>query len=99
MAVNSPNPGTFLVQMSAAVVALRNDFSTLVWMNAYITAMGGATFLEAASPNGIGLNSADAGVVVSTLGNLAALAAIYNGGTPGAALNYSANSEPLWGGQ
>lgn len=99
MAVNAPNPGLFLGQISTAVVNLRNNFATITNLNAYITAMGGATFLTAAAPNGIGLSVGDANTVVSTLGNLAALAAVYNGGQPGAALNYAANSEPLWSGQ
>jgi hypothetical protein len=98
MAVNAPNPGLFLNQITQAVVSLRNDFNTLVWLNSYITSMGGATFLEAASPNGIAMDSADAEIVVSTLGNLAALAAVYNGGQAGSTLNYQSNSEPLWGG-
>lgn len=98
MAVNAPNPGIFLAQITQAVVNLRNDFQTIANLNAYIGAMGGATFLTTAQPNGIGMTTGDAAVVTSTLGNLAALAAAYNGGTPGAALNYATNSQPLWGG-
>ena len=95
MAVNPPNPGNFQQQISQAVVNLRNDFQTIANLNSYITAQGGATFLTSI----IGLSSADASTVVATLGNLAALAATYEGGTPGAALDYRSNSEPLWGGQ
>jgi hypothetical protein len=99
MAVNVPNPGNYLAQISTNVVGLRNNFAAIVNQLAYIDSMGGATFLEAAYPAGMGLAAGDAAVVLSTLGNLAALAAVYNGGAPGAALNYSANSQPLWGGQ
>jgi len=99
MAVNVPNPGLFLSQISGAVVSLRNDFTTLQRLNNYITAMGGAEFLEAATPNGMGMAPADAAVVVSTLGNLTALASAYAGGAQAQQLDYQANSEPLWGGQ
>lgn len=96
MAVNVPSPSIFLQQITNAVVGLRNDFQLILNLNAYLTAQGGATFLEAAPYS---LSSSDAATVVSTLANLAALAAIYNGGTPNQTLNYSANSELLWGGQ
>jgi hypothetical protein len=99
MAVNAPNPGAFLQQISQAVVNLRNDFTTLTRLNNYITAMGGATFLEAAYPNGIGMATADAAVVISTLGNLTTLGTGYTGGAPAPQLDYQSNSEPLWGGQ
>lgn len=96
MAVNVPAPAIFLQQISNAVVALRNDFQTLENLNAYLTAQGGAAFLEAAPYN---LSANDAAVVVSTLANHATLAGIYNGATPNQTLNYSANGELLWGGQ
>ena len=95
MAVNAPNPGIFYGNITAAVVALRNDFQTILNINAYVTAMGGVTFLQAA-PFSLGTGDADA--LVACLGNLAELAAIYSGGTPGGALNYAANSEPFWSG-
>ena len=95
MAVNPPNPGAFYASITAAVTGLRDVFQTLVNLNAYVTAMGGTAFLEAAPYT---LASGDAAALVATLGNLAALAAIYSGGAPGGALNYSANSEPFWSG-
>ena len=45
------------------------------------------------------MDTEDAAAVVSTMGNLAGLAAVYSGGQPGAALNYYANSQTLWGGK
>jgi hypothetical protein len=96
MAVNVPSPSIFLQQISNAVVALRNDFQTIQNLNAYLTAEGGAAFLQAAPYN---LSANDAAMVVATLANLATLAGIYNGATPNQTLNYSANSELLWGGQ
>lgn len=95
MTVAAPNSGSFQQQICIAVVALRNAFQTITNLNAYIVAQGGSSFLTGT----IGLSSDDAAVVVSTLGNLSALGDIYTGGTPGAALNYLSNSEPLWGGQ
>lgn len=99
MAVNVPNQGIFVQQLTQAVISIRNDFQAIVNLNGYVTSMGGATFLTAAAPNGIGLGSSDASAIVATLGNLAALAAAYNGGSPAPQLNYSANSEPFWAGQ
>ncbi len=95
MAINPPNPGLFLASLTSIAVNIRNDFQTVINLNAYITSEGGAAFLE----NTIGMSATDAATAIATLGNLAALAAIYQGGAPGAALNYQANSEPLWGGQ
>ena len=85
MAVNVPNPGLFFAQIGQAITSLRNDYQTVLNLNAYITAMGGATFLEAAP---FSLSSGDASAVVAALGNLA-------GSNLGTALT---NSETLWGG-
>lgn len=92
--INPPNPGSFQNQMSQAVVNLRNDFQVIANLNDYITAAGGATFLQSV----IGLTSSDAAVAVSTLANLAALNGVYNGGAPVAQLNFKENSNLLWGG-
>jgi hypothetical protein len=95
VSVNTPNSGTFQQQISDATVALRNDFQTLKNLNDYIIAEGGSTWLA----NTVGIAAPDAAVIVSTLGNLAALEAIYRGGTPGAAFDYRTNSNLLWGGK
>ena len=94
MTINSPNPGGFQGQMSQCLVSVRNDFQAVLNINGYITAQGGATFLE----NVIQLSVTDAGVAVAAFGNHAALAAIYQGGAPGGAFNYMDNGQPLWGG-
>jgi hypothetical protein len=88
MAVNVPNPGLYLGNLSSHITALRNAYQTVLNDNAYIAAMGGATFLEAASPNGLALASGDASAIVAALGNLAA-------SNLGTALT---DSETLWGG-
>jgi hypothetical protein len=96
MAINPPNPGTFQQSLSQAAVNLRNDFQAIVFLNNYINACGGATFLETT----IGLSTADAGVVVSTMANLATLANVYMGtATQQTTFSYMGNSELLWGGQ
>ena len=95
MAFNPPNPGGFQGQITAAIVAIRNNFQAIVNLNEYITSEGGASFLETV----IGLESNDAAAVIAALGNHATLAGIYQGATPGAAFNYLANGEPLWSGQ
>jgi hypothetical protein len=99
MPVNTPNPGGYQGQISQAIVNVRNDMQTIINMNNYITSMGGVAFLTAAFPNGIGMAEADASATIAAIGNHAALAAIYQGGIPGPALDYRANGEPLWGGQ
>jgi hypothetical protein len=92
---NQPgSTGQINAQVTAMCLALRNDFQNVLNFSGWLAAIGGAAFLES-----IGFTAADAAVVVSTVGNLAALAAVYQGGAPGAALNYSANGEILWGGQ
>jgi hypothetical protein len=83
-------------QVGALTVALRNDFAAIVNMNASLTAQPGGAHAFLVT---LGFLSADADVIIATLGNLAALAAIYQGGTPGGTLNYMTNSNALWGGQ
>lgn len=99
MAVNVPNAGSYLGQVSQEIVNVRDAFQAILNTNAYIGAMGGAAFLTAAAPNGLGMSAQDAAALLAAVGNHAALAAIYLGGQPGAALNYFANGEPFWGGQ
>lgn len=99
MAINAPNVTDFLNSLTRTIVNIRDDFDRLVNLNNYITAAGGANFLTAAAPNGMGMSAADAATVVSTLGNLAALAGHYNGGAQAPALNYRGNSQALWSGQ
>jgi hypothetical protein len=83
-------------QVTAMCLALRNDFQNVINFNAWLTAVGGATFLEnMTSP----FDSADAAVIVSTIGNLATLAGIWQGAAPGAAFNYETNAEVLFAGQ
>jgi hypothetical protein len=73
---------------------LRIIFQGIQNFEAWLSAQGGATALTA-----LGFTSTDAAVIVSTIGNLNTLASIYAGGAPGAAFNYEANSNALWGGQ
>lgn len=82
-------------QAGQMAVNLRDDFSRVVNFNAWITAVGGVNGLVS-----IGFPESDAQVIVSTYGNLAALAAIYQGQSALAqAFNYEINSNVLWGGQ
>jgi hypothetical protein len=83
-------------QVTAMCVDLRNDFQDIVNFYTWLNAVGGATFLENMPQP---FDSADAAVIVSTVGNLAALAAIYAGGAASQTFNYEANTEILWSGQ
>lgn len=92
MAVNVPNPGLYIADLAQRITALRNAYQGdhgIVNANAYLQAMGGATFLTAAPPDGLGLALNDANAVVAALGNLA---------TQPALVTALANSETLWGG-
>lgn len=93
--ISPPNPAAFQQRMSKLTVTLRDTFSDVQNLNDYITAAGGATFLESV----IGMSPDDAAVAVSTFANLAALAGVYDGGSPVAQLNFRANSNLLWAGQ
>lgn len=88
MAVNVPVASVYLSMLSQHITALRNAYQQVLYDNSYITAMGGATFLEAAAPNGLAQASGDASAIVAGLGNIAA-------SNLGTALT---NSETLWGG-
>lgn len=99
MSVNVPNPGTYVLQLAQNFVNVRNDFQAILNANNYIASMGGTAFLTAAFPEGMGMTTADANALIAALGNHAALALVYAGGTPGAAFNYMTNGEPFWGGQ
>jgi hypothetical protein len=79
--------------VGAMVIALRNDFATILSFSQWLNTVG-ATGLET-----LGFTTADATTIVSTVGNLATLVSIWQGGAPGSAFNYMANTEALWGGQ
>lgn len=68
MAVNVPNPGVYMVQLGQHLVNLREALNDLVQDGQYLNAMGGAAFLQAAVPNGIGLAPADATAVAASIG-------------------------------
>jgi hypothetical protein len=91
-----PNIGQINQVAGALAVQFRNDNQAILNFNEWLTASGGATFLE-----GLGMDSSDASTMVSTFGNLASLAEIYQGGPAGIGLpfNFMLNSNLLWGGQ
>lgn len=73
---------------------LRNTFQQIQNFESWLSASGGATFLQ-----GIGFTSADAATIVSTVGNLDQLRQIYQGlANLATAFNYEANSNTTWGG-
>ena len=65
MAVNTPNPGSYIGQLGNHLVALREAINDLVQDATYLNAMGGATFLEAAP---FSMNATDAQFVATTIG-------------------------------
>jgi hypothetical protein len=92
---NQPSQPQINSQISAMALSLRNDMQNVLNFNTWLSAVGGASFLQ-----GLGFSSGDAATVVSTFGNLAILAQIYQGlATQSAAFNYEANCEILFGGQ
>lgn len=90
-----PNLAQINQQIGGLTLGLRDTFQAVLNFNNWLSANGGATFLEA-----LGMDTQDAATVVSTYGNLAVLAGIWLGmGTQQAEFNYYANTEALWGGQ
>jgi hypothetical protein len=92
MAINVPNAGNYLSDISQKIAALRDAFQGsqgIVNANNYLVAMGGTAFLTALPPNGIGMSGPDASALVAALGNLA---------TQPALVSALANSETAWGG-
>lgn len=69
MAVNVPNPGSYLSQLGQHVVDLQSAIDNLVADGTYLNAMGGAAFLEAAPFN---LSAGDAALIESTIGAVTA---------------------------
>jgi hypothetical protein len=92
---NQPTQAQINATVGGFATQLRALFQGVQNFEAWLSAAGGATALEA-----LGFTAGDAGVVVSTVGNLSALAGIYAGAAQtGGAFNYEANSNVLWGGQ
>lgn len=92
MAINVPNAGSYLSETSQRIATLRDAFQGsqgIVNSNSYLTSMGGAAFLTALPPNGIGMSAGDAATLVAALGNLANQPALVTALT---------NSESCWGG-
>lgn len=67
MAVNIPNPGSYLAQLGNDLVALRNAMNDLQRDAAYVNAMGGAAFFQAAPFN---MTAADATNLANTIGTV-----------------------------
>jgi hypothetical protein len=65
MAVNVPNPGSYLATIGQHLVNLREAINDLVQDGAYINAMGGAAFLSAAPMN---IDAADAQFIANNIG-------------------------------
>lgn len=91
MAVNLPNPGTYLAQLGNDVVMFRDALQRLLNDAAYLASIGGVTALEAPP---FSLSAADAQLIMSTVGGV----------TPSNPVVVSIEgfltaTEPLWGGQ
>lgn len=91
---NQPTQAQINATVGGYATQLRSLFQGIQNFESWLSAFGGATALET-----LGFDSGDAAVIVSTIGNLNTLAGIYAGASPGAAFNYEANSNALWGGQ
>lgn len=90
MAVNVPNPGNYFGNLGQHVVTFREALHVLLNDAAYLNAMGGAAFLQAAP---FSLSAADAQAVMSTIG-----AVVPGNSTVQALQAFIAQTEPLWGG-
>lgn len=65
MTTNVPNPGLYISQLGNDLVALRVALDNLLRDSAYLNAVGGATFLQAAPFN---MSATDAAAWVATIG-------------------------------
>jgi len=92
---NQPSQAGVNATVGGFATQLRTLFQQIQNYQAWLAAYGGANALTA----NLEFAAADAATVVSTIGNLNTLAGIYAGAAPGAAFNYQANSNALWGGQ
>lgn len=90
MAVNAPNPGVYFQTLGAHATAFRDALKNLLNDAAYLNAMGGAAFLEAAP---FSLSAADAQQVVNTIG-----AVVPANATVQAVQAFIASTEFIWGG-
>jgi len=89
MSVNVPNPGSYQAQLGNHCVAFRDALQDLLNDSTYLTAMGGASFLETS----LGLSAADATAVMSSVGAVTA-----SNTTVQAIQAWIATTEFLWGG-
>lgn len=94
MAVNVPNSSLYQQQLSDHAVAFREALDDLLHDASYLTSMGGATFLTAAVPNGIGLSSPDATLIMNTIG-----AVVPANATVQALQAWIDSTRQLWGGR
>ncbi len=90
MAINVPNPGNYYTQLGQHCTAFRDALNNLLNDAAYLQAMGGTAFLEAAPFN---LAAGDAATVMNTVG-----AVTPNNGVVQTLQQFIASTEPLWGG-
>jgi hypothetical protein len=67
LAVNVPNPATYLANLGQHLVNLRSAINALVQDGEYLNAMGGAAFLEAAP---FSLDTTDAAFIASNIGSV-----------------------------
>jgi hypothetical protein len=91
---NQPTVANINAIAGGYATQLRILFQGIQNFEAWLAAYGNAAALQT-----LGFTAADAATIVSTIENLNTLAGIYAGAAPGAAFNYEANSNALWGGQ
>jgi hypothetical protein len=96
---NQPTPATINNIVSGLALSLRNNFQNIVNVNSWLLSVGAGNPVAVLEAAPFSFSAPDAAVIVSALGNMADLAAKYQGGSGGTALpfNYMANTEPLWG--
>lgn len=90
MAINVPNPGSYLGQLGNHCTAFRDALNNLVNDAEYLASMGGVAFLTATP---FSLSTGDAEVIMNTVG-----AVTPDNSTVEALQAFIATTEPLWGG-
>jgi hypothetical protein len=94
-----PNINNINASAGAIALGVQKYMQAVIDFNDYITALGGVDFLSGdAGPTGIGMTPTDAATMVSTYGNLVAVAKAYQGnGIIVVAFDYEENSQLLLG--
>lgn len=94
--LNPPNLGSLLNQASSLLVTARNNLQQILYLNAYLQALGVSGLVS------LGMASGDATQLLLIYGHMAAVAEMCEGAPytgPSLPFNFMAETVSLWAGQ